>query len=78
MEFRYWLSNDVIIYIKSIVNTTGTWKLEALYQGDHEDCQCQGSKCIKGNKESCLLTNMYGNLYCDLNFLELSEGNRYQ
>ena len=68
MEFRCWIFNDVTIYIKSIVNIIVTWMLVALHQGDHEDCQCQGSKNIKGNKGSCLLMNMCDNMYYDLNF----------
>ena len=47
----------------NIVNIIVTWRLEALHQGVCEDCQCHRSKNIKGNKkESCLLTNMFGDL----------------
>ena len=45
------------IYLMSIVSIIGTWRLEALQQCDHENCQCHRSKIIKGNKKRFLFVD---------------------
>ena len=35
------------IYADTIAKVIVTWKLEALYHGDCDYCQCKGSKKIK-------------------------------
>ena len=68
MECRCQYINNVTIYADTITNIFVTWKLKALHQGDHDYCQYQGSKKIKGNIWWLYLMNKYGNLRWGLLF----------
>ena len=55
-----WCIGIMTIYVDIIINIFVTWKLEALYHGDHYYCQCQGSKKIK---DKIWFLDPFGDLY---------------
>ena len=61
------------IYVDTIVNVFLSWKLKALYHGEHDYCQCQGSKGIKDKIEFWSFGELYFQdnliIVCVLNFL---------